>query len=468
MNLQRHSLGFLPHQETEHSPLFSGFWLRWSALTIAERVVCANIVLLPVWWYVGIYRFMPALLLLGIVLYEWQRYGEVHFKRPKLSVIALLAFITYRLFGGIFFDLSTGNAINPTASFRFVLFWYGIALLLWYIQSNNIKVRLKVAAWACSVLTVQMLAYWAVGELLLGAGNYSYPPTLFSRLAGNTSGSYEPGEGLSNFLIPYRPQDLSFAGFVRWSFFFIIPENLALAAGYIVLLSLDIKNKLWSLLLLAGGVLLLLLSGTRAGWLAVPIVIMLRYTFSIGKVWGYALPLALIAALSFSTLSIPPVTSSILDVYTERAQEVGKARADSTAVRGKIYEETLRAIPDKLYFGHWVAGPTVLPGFELGRVGTHSFVLGTLLYRHGVVGAVLFASFWMSLFSWLYKTRKGRPLSGYGLLILYTLLSSTMEFGEVIAWMIVLLSAVVRDPASEIQPESRSRDFNPYRHSYEW
>jgi hypothetical protein len=281
-------------------------------------------------------------------------------------------------------------------------------------------------------------------------------------LTGN-GGGYEPGEGLGNFLIPYRPQDISFAKLVRWSFFFIIPENLALASGFIILLSLDLKNRLWSMLLLAASVLLLLLSGTRSGWLAIPIVLSFRYIFTFSKIWGYALPLALAAVLSFATLSVPPVTNAILDNYASKSEDVGRVRADSTQVRGKIYEETLREIPNKLYLGHWIAGPSVLPGFELGRVGTHSFILGTLLYRHGLAGAFLFLTFWLSLFAWLHKTREGRPLSSYGLLVFYTLVSPVMEFGEVIAWMIILLGVVIRSPINKDKAEVDSQGEKPSR-----
>lgn len=468
MNSKSLSPKFPLEQEQDRDRLFSGVWMRWSALTIPERVVCVNIILLPVWWFVGLYRFMPALMLLGIAFYEIQQYGSLRLRRPTWSVLGLLAFSSYRLFGGVFHDLATGGTLSPSASGRFILFWYGIALLLWYIQSNNIKVRLEAAAWACSVLVLQMLGFWVVGQFILGGGHYNYPPTLFARLTGSGSGGYEPGEGLGNFLIPYRPQDISFANLVRWSFFFVIPENLALASGFIILLSLDIKNRYWSMLLLAASVLLLLLSGTRSGWLAVPIVIGFRYLFTFSRAWGYALPLALAAMLSFATLSVPPVTNAILDSYTSKSEDVGKVRADSTQVRGKIYEETLRGIPNKLYFGHWIAGPSVLPGFELGRVGTHSFILGTLLYRHGLAGTFLFLSFWLSLFAWLYKTREGRPLSGYGLLIFYSLVSPVMEFGEVIAWMIILLGVVIRSPVNKdnIKADGRGESSRSSRAKY--
>jgi len=62
-------------------------------MTVAERFVCANIILIPVWWVVGLtntWRYS----LLSVA--EWRQYG-LRLKRPILPVVALLAFGTYQL-----------------------------------------------------------------------------------------------------------------------------------------------------------------------------------------------------------------------------------------------------------------------------------------------------------------------------------------------------------------------------------
>jgi len=76
--------------------LFSGIWIRWQAMTVAERFVCANIILIPVWWVVGLYEYMALLLLLGVAVTNGGN-GELRLKRPILPVVALLAFGTYQL-----------------------------------------------------------------------------------------------------------------------------------------------------------------------------------------------------------------------------------------------------------------------------------------------------------------------------------------------------------------------------------
>ncbi|NJL84301.1 MAG: hypothetical protein HC890_17775, partial [Chloroflexaceae bacterium] len=61
--------------------LFSGPWIRWQALTLAERFVCANLVGLPLWWLSGLYYYLPAVLLLAVVGYQlWQR-GNLGLRR---------------------------------------------------------------------------------------------------------------------------------------------------------------------------------------------------------------------------------------------------------------------------------------------------------------------------------------------------------------------------------------------------
>ncbi len=228
--------------------------------------------------------------------------------------------------------------------------------------------------------------------------------------------------------------------------FFSLPEACALIVAFIGLLALDIKNRTWSILMFVGSLFLVFISGTRSIWLTFPLVVGLRYLFTTSKVYGVVFLFTLMSVVSFTTLSLPPLSELILDTYGNTVRSTAEARGDSTEVRQKIYTRTLEQIPDNLLLGHWMPGPTVLPGFELGRVGTHSFILGTLLYRAGLFGTGIFTAFWVSSYFWFYKTRHGRPLSCYGLLILFTLLSPVMEFGDIRLWMLFLLAAAMRSP----------------------
>ncbi|NEQ69430.1 MAG: O-antigen ligase family protein [Symploca sp. SIO2D2] len=459
MSWETYSYNLKSPTVSQDNSLFRGIFLRWSNLTLSEKVVCANIVLIPLWWIGGLYKYMAALIVFGIMGWEWKKHRAIPLKKPTFSVISLITFATYVSIGQLFFSLYNPGKITTTEFIRSLLFWFPIAFLLWYIQSKEIKVRPEVVAWSFSVNILQMMGFWIVGQLILGAGIYDPPRTIFSLLSGNASGSYDAGKGLANYLIPYRPEDVSIASFARWSFFFIIPEIAALVFSFFVLLSLDLKNRLWSITLASSSFFLLLITGTRSALMALPLTMALRYTFSIGKNRGFYIPLALAALLVFTTLSLPIVTNSITTSIEKKQKDVGEFRADSTKVRGDIYKGTLESIPDKLFFGHWVPGPTVLPGFDLGRIGTHSFILGRLLYHIGLVGTTLFASFWLSLFVWLYKTGKNRPLCGYGLLILYTLVSPVMEFGESLCWLIVLLGTTICYPTKYLSQTTNNNKY---------
>jgi hypothetical protein len=316
-----------------------------------------------------------------------------------------------------------------------------LGFILWYAESKKIHIRTEVVAWAFSVLALEMLVFWMVAQPILGAPHF----TPFRSLVGQLTEKGErfiPGAGGSNYLIPYWPNDKLPGGLVRFAFFFPVPEDFALIAGFTVLLALDIKKRIWSLPLLSAGLFLLFLSGTRSNWLVLPIVLALRFIFEARKMGGAFLSSALIAFVGFFTLSLPLITDLITDTYTTTEEATGHLRQDSTQVRAKIYERTWNAIvdaPEDFLLGRGVPGLTVLPGYEPAKVGSHSFILGTLLYRMGLLGTVTFLVFWTSLFLKLYTTRSSRPSSSLLMFFYISFTFMTMEV-SMITYLIVLLS----------------------------
>jgi O-antigen ligase len=218
------------------------------------------------------------------------------------------------------------------------------------------------------------------------------------------------------------------------------------------LLALDIKKRIWSLPLLSAGLFLLFLSGTRSNWLVLPIVLAVRFIFVARKIGGAPLLAALIALVSFFSLSLPLVTDLITDTYTATKEATGNLRQDSTEVRAKIYERTWNAIvnaPEDFVLGRGVPGLTVLPGYEPAKVGSHSFILGTLFYRMGLLGTATFLIFWISLFLKLYTTRSSRSGSSSLLMFLYISLTfATMEV-SMIVYLIILLAVIVDSPKKQ-------------------
>jgi hypothetical protein len=136
-----------------------------------------------------------------------------------------------------------------------------------------------------------------------------------------------------------------------------------------------------------------------------------------GKAW---LMLSLLAIFSFFTLSFYPVTNLIFNATSDVAENIANARAGSTEIRGLVYQETLERIPDKLFFGHKTFGPPAVQGNATEyvgdsniRIGSHSYLLGDLIYQKGVFGMGLFLVAWVACLRWFYRTRARRPLSWF-------------------------------------------------------
>lgn len=435
--LPRYTFGLIEDKDG----LLHRIYIRWNALTLSERLVCAAIVLVPLWWLIG-WAYMLVMLAVGIAVYEFLQNGSLRLKRPSIIAVSAVAFGLYRL---VSISLNT-SILTPNSILSQLNSWVCLGLLLWYVQSKDIRVRSQVIAWACSVVVVEMLVFWLVVHFGLGERDYNPPLSLFGLLT-NKSERHIPGVGNGNYLMPYFPEDKALAGLSRFCFFFPGPEAFALAVGFIGLLALDIKNRLWSLLLFSACVFLLLLSGTRSTWIAFPLIVVLRYLFVIVKNWGFSLLFGLIAIVSFVTFSIPPATDLLYSTYMNTVYSTGSYRQDSTEVRGKIYARTLDYIlnePDNLLFGRGVEGHTVLPEYEPAKVGSHSFIIGTLLYRSGLLGTGIFIIFWASLILRFYNMRVGRPVCRLLVLLYFSLTFVVMEL-EGPVMLVILICMILNE-----------------------
>ncbi|MBE9191006.1 O-antigen ligase family protein [Gloeocapsopsis crepidinum LEGE 06123] len=428
--------------------LFSGVWIRWQALSLGERFVCANILLIPIWWVAGLYRYMSSLLLLVVAIYEWHKHGEIRLKRPTVPVMAFIAFGVYQV-ATIFFAYSVPGRDKLSTP---LILTFVPALWLWYIQSNNIKIRANVVAWACTMSVVQMLAFWLLAHFVI-------PESFFLPLQIRNIHSMVTGEDLRGFkvinnpyyLIPYANYG-NLHGWRRYSLFFIYPEFFAIYLGFIGLISREVKNRAWSIGLLSGCLFLLFWSGTRAVWVALPMMLILHYIISnLTKLWGPTIVFALMAIVSFTTLAVPQATNLITAQFTQSTQAINEVRDNSSEVRFEIYRQTLQRIREnenEMIWGHPAPGEVIagVSGNDNAVIGSHSFVLGTLLYRNGMIGTAIFAFFWVSLFVWLYETRNGRPITCFCILVFYVMLSPTSPiiYDMQISALIILLCVAIR------------------------
>jgi hypothetical protein len=436
-------------------PLFSGLRLRWQVLTNAERVVCLGIVLTPLWWLWG-WNYLILFLAVGIAIYSFRTQGGFQLNRPGAHVYLLWLSGTYLLIQQFFYGSITGIAVlDPRTIVLAISNVYGTGFILWYVQDRKVVVRPQVVFWSCSVLILQIFCLWAVIFFVKGQSFYMPTRSILGTLTGKGE-VFVPGIGNTNFLLPYLPEDRSIAGFVRYVFFFHGPESSALVMGFIALLALDIQQRTWKWTLLGFSLFFLLLTGTRSVWLSLPMVFMLRSLMVAGRGWGPWVVCALIACMSFTTLSLPSATNFIEDMTNNTASNTANFRGDSTEVRGMIYrrtwEEFTEASEVTMLLGHVETGEGVAPGYAPAVVGSHSFYLGSLLYRRGIVGSAIFLGYWGCLIQWFFRTRRGRPLSTILVFALFSFTFCVMEMETVVTPLIMLCSTVRESPKPD-RPE---------------
>ncbi|NEQ81805.1 MAG: O-antigen ligase family protein [Moorea sp. SIO2I5] len=455
MNWQTYSYNFKSNSKQEHQGLFRGIIPQWSLLTQSEKVVGLGIVLIPLWWLWG-WSYLLLFLAIGIFTYEFFKRSKIRLQQPSLTVLALIAYGLYNLISNYFYGLYNSSSLSTRDLIGGFNTIFAPAAVIWYIQSKNIRVRLQVVAWAFSIVVVLMLAYWFYIFFVLHQVTFEPSRSLFGILTGKPL-QYKPGLGNSNYLIPYRAEDSSLPGLARYFFFFHGPESLALVVSFICLLSLDLKNRLWFILLFSGAFFILLTSGTRSAWLSLPTIIIIRWLLKTGASKGAWLICGLIALVSFVFLVITPVTEFVFNTVSNTAQATSEFRGDSTDVRAEIYRRTFERVLESsnqnFLFGHVVHGETVLPGYAPAMVGTHSFYLGSLLYIKGLVGIGIFATYWISLIAWLYQTRFGRPISCIIIFILFSITFCVMAFESTV--MPIILIALTTYNCSQVQQKKR-------------
>jgi O-Antigen ligase len=453
------SLAAMLPKERKASLLFHGPWIRWSELSPAERFVCAIIILAPIWWFIG-WAYFWFIITGAILSFQLWQGKSLRFKKPSWLVISGFLFHIYRSTTAI---LNTSDDIKPST-------WIGVVagicfyFIIWFIENNDIRIRVEVIAWAISALVLELLIFWVTAQLILKAPNFVPPRTLISQFLDRAE-RYVKGDGSSNYLIPYWADDKLPGGFSRFAFFYPVPEDFGIISGSISIFALEIKNRYWRKVLFCIGVFLLFVSGTRMAWIAFSLVLALRYIILVSKTWGISAMFAMIGLSCFLMLSVPQITNTAFDTFTQTTQSTSDFRKDSSEVRKKIYRRTWEEIisesdPDKLILGRGVYGQGVLPGFEPAKVGSHSFLLGTLLYRQGIFGSLIFLFFWASLITKLFLDRERRPIFSMLMVVFMSLTFPTMEL--TLGHNLLLLLALLPSTKHKLEPANINRRNNIY------
>ncbi|AFY32496.1 O-antigen polymerase [Calothrix sp. PCC 7507] len=412
-----------PNNQDSHV-LFQGIWLRWQALTHAERVVCMGIILIPIWWVIG-WGVVLFLWVTTITIYEFSVYQRVRLSKPSIEVIAIALFA----FNSAIAYILNSPEVVPRALLNPFLTWGCGGLLLWYIQSNQIRLRLQVVAWAFSLIICMMLIWWVFFHFVLSEPNFIPPRTLYAVIFDK--GAYNPSKlgSVGNFLVPYMMSDNGFGGLRRYTFFLPHPTTTSFVIGFAGLIALDIKNRYWSLPIVAGCTFLMIICQARNSWVALPIVLIIRWLFIAGKTKGLTFILVLSTILSFTTLCVPTMTDWIIETRTNTVEATSNFRKDSTEIRNLIYQRTWEnVIEEPSLIGHGINGTSVQPGYEFAALGTESFILGTLLYKSGFLGTGLFLTYFVFFLASLYKTRSNKPACCFLVLLYLGLTSPVTEF----------------------------------------
>lgn len=431
---------FSPLNNSSNQKLFRGIWIRWLLLTYQEKVVCLGIILIPMWWVIG-WGVMLLLWVIGVAIYEYRNYRKVRLSSPSLEVIAILIFTVNNTISYVI----NSPEISPRGLTYPFFMWGCGGLLLWYVQSHQIRIRLQVVAWAFSIVICTMVLWWLLFHFALKEPFFIPPRTIYATLLDKGT-QYNPSQmgSVSNFLVPYSFAERGFGGLYRYTFFFTHPTISSFAIGFAGLVVLDTKKRLWYLPVVTACSFLILICQTRNAWLALPILLAVRWLFTTGKTKGLAFILALFAIIGFITLCIPSVTDWVAETQSNTIEATNNLRKESSDTRQLIYQRTWeRIIEEPSLFGHGINGLSVQPGFDFAAIGTESFILGTLLYKSGFLGTGLFITFLISYLAWLYNTRTNRPPASFLIILYFALTSPVTEF-EIPVVSLTVLSSMLK------------------------
>lgn len=252
--------------------------------------------------------------------------------------------------------------------------------------------------------------------------------------------------------------------------------NIALLLGILSVLSLHwwCKDGLAVRILKIGGLFAglsaSLLTGSRGGWVAIPLVVfILLYARGGSKPrwWRVVLLVAVALALAAAYFSLDSVRGRILKISSDIAQYAAGHKDTSIGIRFQIYEAALASIPAHPIFGlgaggfgeslgaRVAAGLMTSEAAQLGRGEVHNQLLAFLV-NYGMVGALSLLSiylvpglfFWRALHATAPQARKG-ALMGLVLVTSFFVFGLTVEMFDLkmtasfYAAMIALLAGIV-------------------------
>ncbi|MEM9567833.1 MAG: O-antigen ligase family protein [Cyanobacteria bacterium P01_E01_bin.34] len=419
-------------------------------LTIEEWFASVNIVALPVWWIAGLLYYLPLLLLVAVLGRELWTTKKIQLSCPQLAVLFLLGFGCYQVGHLLVISADLSNIVRAIVTTFIPAGW------IWYIQSRAVRLRLPVVAAALSLLMLEMLVLVTLLELPTARQVFWPPsiPTLYALALGKTSEI-----NASFYLVPYWPHGNG--RLLRYVLYFIYPELLGLMSGAFACIALDLRpidlrTAVWKWSMFALALLFIVLSGTRIVMAAMLPLLGLRWLWSNWHRHSFrTLAFTGAAIMAFGFLVLPIGHEFLASHVTGALTSANEFRADSSSLRGEIYRQTWMAFVDNPIWGYAVKGESVDPYISFAVLGSHSFILGNLLYTNGLAGSTLFVGFWALMLRWLYLTSAMQPASPLCICGLYSLASITMSavFDEPLAsFFLILFISVGRQYSPNLSP----------------
>jgi len=150
----------------------------------------------------------------------------------------------------------------------------------------------------------------------------------------------------------------------------------------------------------------LLFTGSRISYLAIAAAVPLFWILHNGLLKGHNLPFTIAPTLILigGIIILGYIAQGL--IYGTLESAFIDLRPGSWAVRFKIYELTIRMLPEHLIAGWGV--PVRIPGVSSAySIGTHSSILA-MLFQHGIVGLALYIALWIYLWKHVIQGLKER------------------------------------------------------------
>ncbi|MEX0269960.1 O-antigen ligase family protein [Leptolyngbyaceae cyanobacterium UHCC 1019] len=393
------------------------------ALSRTEKVLYWTIVLMPVWWLLGIQTLFYPFVLIALLVtsFKFDKLIQTPFPMAIWAWFAMSMVMLWTALLGINemgFKILTLAAAIVTFSKSYFLIFACLAIPFWS------EVRITVITRAVAWLSTGYLGTLAI-EMILLPVTINMEPILppLARLIPADKGSLTIQLAtMSSFFGVPLPRSILYVP---------DPPILGISAVICFIICLGEPNRRLRRWSLAGSLAALIISFSRSSWLALPLALLISLSFNSSLTRQLSLWIASMVSLLSSVLGL-----TLADLVEKPMEVFDSARSESSGERSLVVRKTLEAWLEAPWLG-WgvIRGQAHL--YEDVYIGLASFsTYSAVLYLHGVVGfSVFVVSLILTLWFFFTPAVKGNLLCrrAFGCLIaLYLGLNATP-----LSWMAV-------------------------------